>query len=215
MWRLMAVGALPRRQTRLRSGCAPTEQDVVMEDSQIVAALSRDLAQRIGPERFALWFGLQTRLCVDGPRLAVHTTNEFMRDWLRKNLGSVIKECWKSAAGSEGTVEFELETAAVEPVQEDLSPNVEHTANSGSVAQPQATGEVRGVAAARGDETEGTRSTASLAAFVVGPSNEYAFRAAELTARGRQQASPVLICGPTGVGKTHLLRASLRRWLAC
>jgi chromosomal replication initiator protein len=47
---------------------------------------------------------------------------------------------------------------------------------------------------------------------VVGPSNEYAFRAAELTSRGRQQASPLLICGPTGIGKTHLLRAILREY---
>jgi chromosomal replication initiator protein len=51
------------------------------------------------------------------------------------------------------------------------------------------------------------RPDSTLAGFVIGPSNEYAFRAAELTARGRQQASPVLLCGPTGVGKTHLLKA--------
>ena len=47
----------------------------------------------------------------------------------------------------------------------------------------------------------------ALGAFVVGASNEYAFRAAELTSRGRQQASPLIFFGPTGVGKTHLLRA--------
>jgi chromosomal replication initiator protein len=42
---------------------------------------------------------------------------------------------------------------------------------------------------------------------VVGKSNEYAFAAAAMTVRGLQQASPVLFCGPTGVGKTHLLRS--------
>jgi chromosomal replication initiator protein len=46
----------------------------------------------------------------------------------------------------------------------------------------------------------------TLETFVVGPSNEYAFSAAQLTASGRQQASPVVLCGWTGVGKTHLLR---------
>ncbi|MGD9634036.1 MAG: DnaA/Hda family protein, partial [Pirellulales bacterium] len=46
-----------------------------------------------------------------------------------------------------------------------------------------------------------------LAELVVGASNEYAFRAAEITVHGLQQASPVTFSGPTGVGKTHLLRA--------
>ena len=46
----------------------------------------------------------------------------------------------------------------------------------------------------------------------MGSSNEYAFRSAELTGRGRQQASPLLLCGPSGVGKTHLLRAIVREY---
>jgi chromosomal replication initiator protein len=51
------------------------------------------------------------------------------------------------------------------------------------------------------------RTEPTLSDLVVGASNEYAYRAAEVTARGLQQASPVLFCGGTGVGKTHLLRA--------
>jgi chromosomal replication initiator protein len=58
-----------------------------------------------------------------------------------------------------------------------------------------------------GAETGRTCSDPSLAAFVVGKGNEYAFAAAEMTARGLQQASPVLFHGPTGVGKSHLLRS--------
>jgi chromosomal replication initiator protein len=47
----------------------------------------------------------------------------------------------------------------------------------------------------------------TLSGFVVGKGSEYAFAAAQMTARGLQQASPVLLHGPTGVGKTHLLRS--------
>src|SRR6188508_683208 len=39
------------RDTRRRS-----KQEVVMEDSQVVAALSAQLAERIGRKRFDLWF---------------------------------------------------------------------------------------------------------------------------------------------------------------
>jgi chromosomal replication initiator protein len=52
----------------------------------------------------------------------------------------------------------------------------------------------------------------TLAGFVVGGSNEYAFNAAQLTARRRQQASPVLFWGPTGVGKSHLMRGIAREF---
>jgi chromosomal replication initiator protein len=58
-----------------------------------------------------------------------------------------------------------------------------------------------------GADTDRTCCEPSLAAFVVGKGNEYAFAAAEMTARGLQQASPVLFHGPTGVGKSHLLRS--------
>src|SRR5262249_12405655 len=51
-----------------------------------------------------------------------------------------------------------------------------------------------------------------LASFVVGESNECAVSAAELTGRGRQQASPLLFCGSVGVGKTHLLRAIVQQY---
>ena len=37
-------------------------QEVVMEDSQIAAALSAQLAERIGTQRFELWFGAHARL---------------------------------------------------------------------------------------------------------------------------------------------------------
>ena len=51
------------------------------------------------------------------------------------------------------------------------------------------------------------RNEPKLSELVIGASNEYAFRTAEVTAHGLQQASPVTFSGATGVGKTHLLRA--------
>jgi len=42
--------------------------------------------------------------------------------------------------------------------------------------------------------------------FVVGPSNEEAFRAAKRAAAGESHG-PLVLCGATGLGKTHLLRS--------
>jgi chromosomal replication initiator protein len=120
-----------------------------------------------------------------------------------------LRACWESIVGSAGTIEFDVDESLAESQRQD-------TLGDESCAS----GDVRGssVAAAAAIEnaarprTSAGRREASFAQFVVGASNEYAFRAADLTAKGRQQACPLLFCGPTGIGKTHLLRAIEREY---
>jgi chromosomal replication initiator protein len=178
-----------------------------MEDLQMAAALSRELAQRIGAERFALWFGAETRLCIVARRLTVRTASTFARDWLRMNLADDIRTCLEAVAGCSLPVEFEVDAALAESRQRRTTCSAEGPCTTGT-NKPLVHGKAASVSADVNSESEFRRGTPTLAGFVVGPSNEYAFRAAELAARGRQQASPVLLCGPTGVGKTHLMRAT-------
>jgi chromosomal replication initiator protein len=64
------------------------------------------------------------------------------------------------------------------------------------------------IAAGNQQSASSRNQTAGLDNFVVGPSNEYAYRSAQLiVAPGNHKPSPLLFHGPTGVGKTHLLRA--------
>jgi chromosomal replication initiator protein len=56
------------------------------------------------------------------------------------------------------------------------------------------------------------RGCAELAAFVVGPSNRMAHAAAELAAARPGEMSPLLVHGPSGVGKTHLLEGICGRF---
>jgi chromosomal replication initiator protein len=51
----------------------------------------------------------------------------------------------------------------------------------------------------------GRRRSLDLEGFVVGPCNRMAFGAAELVVRRPGEMSPLVIHGPSGVGKTHLL----------
>ncbi|MCC7475089.1 MAG: ATP-binding protein [Pirellulales bacterium] len=202
-----------------------------MEDSRRAAALATILAHRIGPQRFDLWFNLQAQLGVSGSELTIQASSPFVRDWLRTNLDADLRACWESIAGTSATVSFQvIPLAATSPATRQLelaiSPN-DAESHSLEQAAPQNASERaperRRRNAAKIEEppaaTNGAQRTKlspdkcekpvtpNLASFVVGPSNEYAFRSAELTARGRQQASPLLLWGPTGVGKTHLLRA--------
>lgn len=180
-----------------------------MEDSQFAAALSVELAKRIGSERFDLWFRSQARLSVADGRLTVQAANIFVRECLRRQFAEVIGQCWSEIAGSAASIEFAVEASLpspqpAAPPPERLKPRRAPTTTLRSPSPP-----ARSAESAGGDESQPTARQAwpTLATFVVGPGNEYALRAAELTARGRQQASPLLLCGPTGVGKTHLLRA--------
>jgi chromosomal replication initiator protein len=179
-----------------------------MEDSQ-VAALSLQLAERIGAQRFDVWIRSQTRLCIEATCLTVHAASDFVRDWLRKNLADDIRAVWQSFCGPAATVEYAVDVKSDMPsARRGHGGAKEHMATPsrghGTLPPIAAVAEVKGSEPVRGELT--------LGGFVVGPSNEYAFRAAELTASGRQQASPVLFCGRTGVGKTHLLKAIVREY---
>jgi chromosomal replication initiator protein len=178
-----------------------------MEDCKIAAALAAQLAARIGPQRFALWFGPQTKLQV-GPRgLTVRVANAFMRDCLHKTFANEIRECWKSVGGDDSPIEYEVDETGKCPERKEL--------HSGTQSKPSDRATCKGNFASLDSPPKNPadlRPDFTLDGFVVGSGNEYAFQAARLTASGRQQASPLLFWGPTGVGKTHLLRAIQREY---
>ncbi|HBB75113.1 MAG TPA: chromosomal replication initiator protein DnaA, partial [Planctomycetaceae bacterium] len=81
----------------------------------------------------------------------------------------------------------------------------ERPARAGSARPVRAEPARPGTAAERGD-AKGREPTPgrSLADFVVGTSNRLACGAVELVASRPGEVSPLVIHGPSGVGKTHL-----------
>jgi chromosomal replication initiator protein len=178
-----------------------------MEDSQVAAALSAQLAERIGAKRFKLWFTTQAQLNVCDAVLTIRTVNAFVRDWLRAQFADEIADCWTAMKGEAAQLEFSYD-ATLSSNENGSDQQSAASLNSSAVAATKSV-DIPSVAAdaAVPAGPSGRRWNAGLTGFVMGRSNEYAFRAAELTARGRQQASPLLLVGPSGAGKTHLLRA--------
>jgi chromosomal replication initiator protein len=186
-----------------------------MDDRQLATALRSELATRLGSERYELWFASQSALRVQAGRLTVRAASTFLCDWLRRSFADDLRTCWQAVAGRQEAIEFE--------VAETLANGAEQGAVVGQVSAghlspgPRLRGSSKVAAvvrtsppAERSKPSAQARATGpTLAQFVMGPSNECAFRSAELTAHGRQLASPLLLVGPTGVGKTHLLRAMI------
>jgi chromosomal replication initiator protein len=92
-------------------------------------------------------------------------------------------------------------SAALEAATSHLEARAEPVAHGDSAAN--------GSPAARGGEAPlgyARSAPMDLASFVAGATNRLAFASAETAARQPGRLTPLLIHGPTGVGKTHLLR---------
>jgi chromosomal replication initiation ATPase DnaA len=58
----------------------------------VVGTLEMILADRIGRDRFDLWFGKLARLEATGGQVTVVAGSPFVRDWIRSNLGRELRE---------------------------------------------------------------------------------------------------------------------------
>ncbi len=188
---------------------------MVKDDSQVAADLRAQLASRIGSQRYELWFGPHTQFCVGDRSLTVRADSPFVRDWLRQHFAEDVRVSAEAVVGRDLAVEFDLGLPASQAAVRSVPANGSAEPTSARRASSRAhvprngahNGGPPGVQHPTSDAPARPHAELGFDQFVVGPSNEYACRSAQLTAQGLQQASPIVVCGPTGVGKTHLLRA--------
>ena len=198
----------------------------------IVSALLAALADRVGKDRFELWFGPRTQVVWDGHVLAIGAPNQFFLDWIRANFRTAIEEVCLAILGQRPALEFCVEvpgqSGGVASAREDgiakLPAGCQSSTQSGVGEMVSFNGQGKhdaaktaevGAAAhtcrvAKQVEPPPTpafspRKFASLSSFVVGASNRLAMYSAEMVARNPGQITPLFVHGPTSVGKTHLL----------
>ena len=179
-------------------------------DTEVVSELRQQLADRVGQDRFELWFAGKTRIEFGGRTLTVFVPNRFHQDWLRSHFRGDVERAVLDVAGSDIAVEFRVDRkldmrtqgkpagrpASVQQTLPCLDDDGGGDADAGrakSANQPGA------------DRTPPTgRRFARLSDFVIGESNRVAYASVELAACEPGRATPLLIHGPSGVGKTHL-----------
>jgi chromosomal replication initiation ATPase DnaA len=96
---------------KMRAG-AP--QDVVMDDRETVAAIRARLADRVGKERYDIWFGPETHLVLRGDTLLVSARDQFFQDWLRLNFRKDLEVIAEEVLGKSVSLEFHITVASHE-----------------------------------------------------------------------------------------------------
>jgi chromosomal replication initiator protein len=177
-----------------------------MITGDVTAAFGDALSQRIGAERYGLWFENKTKLRLDGTRLCIGVPNHFYQEWLEKTFGADIQCVTHQLLGTDlrvgFTVDPQLFRAARQcEAQTDL-PSPPDIVASAPVRQA-----VTGVISERAVTTKARpRRFRRLDDFVVGACNRVAHSAAVSLVEGPEQIpNPLILHGPVGVGKTHLL----------
>jgi chromosomal replication initiator protein len=180
--------------------------------------LADAIARRISDQRFNLWFRDHTRFVHLGDAVVVGVPNLYFHDWLQKTFEADVRAAAAEVLGGPVAVRFaidpELFQAArrqqeVVPgshVQVPGAPSIRPGTKKKLAAKPQAVPTSR---------NPNRRRWRSLAEFVVGACNRMAHASAQSVLEEPGLGSnPLVLYGPTGTGKTHLLEgiyAGLRR----
>ena len=93
---------------------------MIKDDTEIVSALQVALADKVGAERFELWFGANTRLSLSSGALTVGVPNQFLQEWLRNNFRREIEAACCETLGRTVPVSFHIDPLlAARPVPAD------------------------------------------------------------------------------------------------
>lgn len=183
---------------------------------RIVAALTA----RIGSSRYQLWFAENSRFQIEAGEVVFVARNSQFRDWAAEKFGPTIRESVAEAIG-ERPVRFAVDAALGEPEAERppattaaLAPATPQLNLFGEPAVPLPPKAIKKLQQAERDAiAKQSRKWKTFAEFAVGPSNRVAWAAALAAAEEPGLGpNPLVLHGPVGTGKTHLLEAIHAVW---
>jgi chromosomal replication initiator protein len=205
-------------------------------ECDVVAALEQAIIQRIGEPRFNLWFARRTKFVWDDGQLTVGVPNLHFQEWLQKTFAESVKAAAAEILGAGRPVRFVIDPELFQTVRQEQAAVKEAVpeppeASPPVPARPQASPRK---GKKRSDEgptlfdgliseplpqsvprPKPTRRWHKLSEFVVGAGTRVAVASAlNVVEELGQTANPLVLHGPVGTGKTHLLEgiyAGLRR----
>lgn len=165
-----------------------------------IALMQSRIAEKLGPQRYRVWFKNATQFTVADGYLKISVPNAFICGWIERNFSDAIQEVAQEVVGPECRISFSVDPRLLQGLRK-------HQLNS--QADFIAKNPERVV---REYKRQGAPPPRKLRGrmedFVVGPANELAYSVIRRIAdRSPEAYSPVFIHGGSGLGKTHLLHA--------
>jgi chromosomal replication initiator protein len=195
-------------------GVAPGEPVTTIE-LDVSAALAEAIARRIGEPRYRLWFDRNTRFSVNNDVLAVGVPNRHFQEWLQKTFGAAVCASAEDVFNRPMEVQFRIDPALFQAARREQAaveakvapspepppmPAVEPKKNRH--AKPQTEKPTKPEA----PQKRSGRRWLKLSDFVVGTCNRVAHASAlSVVESPGDGGNPLVLHGPVGTGKTHLL----------
>lgn len=191
-----------------------------LSSSGLVGRLHARLRDRIGAQRYAVWFEGICQFVLEGdadggedrPGVTVVSDGQFAQDLVRRGFRMDIEAVVAEVCGTPRPVRFRLlgpDDAPPPSSQATTTDRVEQTPSlevQATAVEPAVHSQAQPSFAARPTgEPVRKRQLAKLDEFVTSPSNRMARAAAEMVVSRLGEISPLVIHGPSGTGKTHLL----------
>jgi chromosomal replication initiator protein len=177
-------------------------QEALGSGRDVVSALREGLAERIGHDRFNLWFSAQIQFTIAANTVLVTAPNTFLLDRIRRQFAPDIQIAVDAICGPPTRAEFQVREVVGSPPAADLAAPLPAAPAKSSAIEPSG---LQSVSAPAGATRR--RRLATLSSFCVGTGNRVAFTSAESIVKRPGVVSPLFLYGPPGSGKSHLLEA--------
>ena len=193
----------PRGVRRSRAGTPGRETNRPGEDGRASsdprARIGSEVARRVGPRRWDMWFDSTTDFVIEDGALRVEAESRFVADWIERHFREAIQTAARAELGD--GVEVKLAVRSRPAGRDQVETPTPTPAPSREPAE-------RPTRSSRDRRDQGP----TLDAFEIGDSNRLAFDAARRVAEDLEGAASILfIHGDCGIGKTHLLRGLCRQ----
>ncbi|MGL6075307.1 MAG: DnaA ATPase domain-containing protein [Fimbriiglobus sp.] len=173
------------------------------------------LVARIGHQRYFMWFPMVTFVPM-GRELMIVVPNDQAQDWISHTFGQAIREAANEVLQTELVLKYVVENGLLSTPSVPAAPNAKAQLNLFDEPRPlPAKPESKKPEATSTSKKKPGRRFRLLSDFVVGACNRVAHASAlSVVEEPGQGANPLVVYGPTGTGKTHILEgiyAGLRK----
>jgi chromosomal replication initiator protein len=170
-------------------------QNIITDE---ISAINKVLTERIGPQKFRIWFENSTRFSLVDGYLKVGVPNLFIAGWIENHFLQELRDSIRDITGDSQRIMFVVDPELSGQQRKSKQQTCEFKKewlNKSKRANKSIASKKR------------KRLKLNFSTFIVGRSNELAFNAAKaVVSEEKCPFNPLFIHGGYGVGKTHLLQ---------